>query len=173
MPDAHTIPLLPAEEHERRRRRATSAQPQLWRILDTVMDPEIPVISIWELGVLQSVALQDDTVVVTITPTYSGCPALTAIAEDIGTALSAAGFDRHRVEQQLSPAWSSRWLSPSAADKLRRYGIAPPAAAGSAIACPHCGSTAVRCLSEFGSTACKSLYRCTSCAEVFDYFKAL
>ena len=174
---ASTIGLLPVEEHERRQRRATSAYPQLWRILDSVMDPEIPVISIWELGVLQAVECQGDAVVITITPTYSGCPAMDIIEEDISTALIAAGFDRHRVERRLSPAWTTGWLSPAAREKLRLYGIAPPAGVENegaiCVTCPQCGSDAVRCISEFGATACKSLYQCDSCAEPFEHFKAI
>jgi ring-1,2-phenylacetyl-CoA epoxidase subunit PaaD len=169
------IPLLPAEEHERRQRRAASPLQSLWSLLDEVTDPEIPVVSLWELGVLQDIQLEGSTVVVTITPTYSGCPAMTVMAEDIGIALSAAGHHDHRIETRLAPAWSTSWMSAAAQDKLRAYGIAPPgnAAGGHTISCPRCGSSQVRRLSEFGSTACKALYQCGECAEPFDYFKPI
>lgn len=171
------IPLIPAAEHERRQRRAHSAVPQLWEILDEVMDPEIPVVSIWELGILQDVALIDDNVLVTITPTYSGCPAMDVIAEDIDTALSQSGFTRSEIVTRLAPAWSTSWISPQAQEKLRAYGIAPPGETADgraiAVACPRCGSTDLRRISEFGSTACKALYQCRECAEPFDHFKSI
>lgn len=180
MGESARIPLLPAEEHERRQRRAGSPLQSLWSLLDEVTDPEIPVVSLWELGVLQDIHLEGSTVVVTITPTYSGCPAMTVMAEDIGIALSAAGHHDHRIETRLAPAWSTSWMSAAAQDKLRAYGIAPPGCAqpgsGGAeepICCPRCGSTKARRLSEFGSTACKALYQCGDCAEPFDYFKPI
>ncbi|PLW82373.1 phenylacetate-CoA oxygenase subunit PaaJ [Kineobactrum sediminis] len=171
------IPLLPAEEYERRQRRETSSVPALWDLLDEVKDPEIPVISLWELGVLQDIAVEGDTVVVTITPTYSGCPAMTVMAEDVVTALAAAGYHSTEIVTRLAPAWSSLWMSPEAKEKLRHYGIAPPGCGSTSapepIACPHCGSDDVRKISEFGSTACKSLYQCGDCREPFDYFKPI
>ncbi|HEY7775726.1 MAG TPA: 1,2-phenylacetyl-CoA epoxidase subunit PaaD [Kineobactrum sp.] len=177
MTGADHITLLPAEEHERRRRRELSSVPALWNLLDEVKDPEIPVISLWELGVLQDIAQVDETVVVTITPTYSGCPAMTVMAEDIITALTAAGHHPIEIITRLAPAWSSTWMSPQAREKLQHYGIAPPGcgAAGTPvdIACPHCGSVDVRKVSEFGSTACKALYQCGDCREPFDYFKPI
>lgn len=177
MPHVDRIPLLPAEELERRKRRAESVVPELWALLDQVKDPEIPVISIWELGVLQDVTLEDGVVKVVITPTYSGCPAMTVMAEDVHDALVTAGFDRCEIVQRLTPAWSTSWMSESAREALRVYGIAPPgcghAGAESPIHCPHCGSADVRTVSEFGSTACKALYQCAQCAEPFDYFKPI
>ncbi len=174
---ADRIPALPAEEHERRQRRARSPVPALWDLLDEVKDPEIPVISLWELGVLQDIEQRGDTVVVTITPTYSGCPAMTVMAEDIVAALQAAGYSQVLVENRLSPAWSTTWMTPAAQDKLRAWGIAPPGcgsgAVAAAVSCPRCGSQDVRELSEFGSTACKALYQCNSCAEPFDHFKPI
>lgn len=171
------IPALPAEEHERRQRRANSSLPELWTLLDTVKDPEIPVISLWELGVLQDIRKRGDSVVVTITPTYSGCPAMTTMAEDILTTLQQAGYSQVEVERRLSPAWTTAWMSPTARDKLREWGIAPPAcggaAGGEAVRCPRCGSGNTRQLSEFGSTACKALYQCRDCAEPFDHFKPI
>ncbi len=165
-------PLLPGEELERRQRRQQSAHPQLWALLDAVKDPEIPVISIWELGVLQDVSLRGGEVHVLITPTYSGCPAMDVIREDIGTALNAAGYTSHRVEIRLSPAWSSLWMDRGAREKLRQFGIAPPASTAQLPCCPHCGAQRVETLSDFGSTACKALFRCLECREPFDYFKA-
>ncbi|MFZ6649616.1 1,2-phenylacetyl-CoA epoxidase subunit PaaD [Undibacterium sp. TJN25] len=157
-------------------------------LLQTVPDPEIPVVSIEELGILRDVHILDDTVEVVITPTYSGCPAMQAIEEDICSALRAGGIARVSVRTVLSPAWSSDWITQAGRDKLRAYGIAPPqpalpsssqvlrfirmpAARASAPDCPHCGSRDTELLSEFGSTSCKALYRCTACREPFDYFK--
>jgi ring-1,2-phenylacetyl-CoA epoxidase subunit PaaD len=162
-----------------------------WSVLEAVPDPEIPVVSIRELGILRDVRYADDgTLEAIITPTYSGCPAMEMIAADIGAALDAAGFARHRVVSVLAPAWTTDWITPDAREKLRAYGIAPPgsacasapqpmhvisraqrAAAQGEPACPHCGSPSTERLSEFGSTACKALYRCISCREPFDYFK--
>lgn len=170
------IPTLPAEECERRLRRDHSNTPHLWSILDAVKDPEIPVVSIWELGVLQDVT-QDDSarVAVTITPTYSGCPAIDAISEEIVSVLRAAGYTHVKVLRQLAPAWSSQWLLPAARDALQGLGIAPPeqGEALKKIACPACASHDVLCISEFGSTACKAFYQCQVCAEPFDYFKRI
>ncbi|MEH6608935.1 MAG: 1,2-phenylacetyl-CoA epoxidase subunit PaaD [Halioglobus sp.] len=164
------IPLLPIEQRERQLRRRESATPELWDILDSVMDPEIPVISIWELGVLQDLHVDDGCVVVTITPTYSGCPAMTVMAEDIEIALKEAGYQDVNVRTRLSPAWTTDWMSSTAKDNLRNYGIAPPSHTDE-LSCPRCESTSVKRISEFGSTACKSLYKCGDCAELFDHFK--
>jgi ring-1,2-phenylacetyl-CoA epoxidase subunit PaaD len=163
------IPLLPAEELERHRRRETSPVPEIWDRLDAVKDPEIPVISIWELGILQDIELRDDEVVVTITPTYSGCPAMGEIDDTIRRTLTAAGYPRVRVQTRLAPPWSTSWIDAAARARLREYGIAPP---GEDPACPHCGAAAVHRVSEFGSTACKALYQCEVCREPFDYFKS-
>lgn len=164
----------------------------LWRALEGVADPEIPVVSVVELGIVRSLAWDDadpKTLVVRVTPTYSGCPATEVIAGDIARALTAAGVARMRMETQLSPPWSTDWIAPRARAKLREYGIAPPAAGGThparidisglrsprrapaIIPCPRCGSERTRVLSQFGSTACKSQYRCETCLEPFDYFK--
>jgi len=143
-------------------------------ILENVKDPEIPVLSIAELGILQDVEMQGETIIVTITPTYSGCPAMTVVEEDIQLALATAGFSNVTVKTRLSPAWTTDWMSPFAREKLQAYGIAPPcktADAGKAPSCPNCGSTEVREISAFGSTACKALFQCQQCAEPFDYFK--
>jgi len=180
LPDTLPLHIRPIREPDRELRRLRSAVPELWNVLDEVVDPEIPVVSIWELGVLQDVTLQGETVLVTITPTYSGCPAMSVIAEDIAAALDRAGYTSHRVVHELSPAWTTDWIAPEAREKLRAYGIAPPRGSADPLAdslaepqCPHCGSEHVRKISEFGSTACKALYACNACTEPFDYFKTL
>ena len=170
-------------------------------LLDVVADPEIPVLSIAELGVLREVAVEtlgeseggpasggasreaSERVTVTITPTYSGCPAMTVIEMDIRDVLLRAGFGAVRVETVLSPAWTTDWLADTGREKLRALGIAPPvgAAAGKGVlfsldpdvSCPRCGSADTHMLSRFGSTACKALYRCAACQEPFDYFKCI
>ena len=174
MSAAQRIPLQPIELAEREQRRRNSSTPALWSALDSVMDPEIPVISIWELGILQDVEQQGNRVQVIITPTYSGCPAMHTIAEDIGIALERAGYPDCEVVTRLAPAWSSSWIGATAQEKLHQYGIAPPGFTDeeSVICCPHCGSEQVRLVSEFGSTACKALYQCSDCAEPFDHFKS-
>jgi ring-1,2-phenylacetyl-CoA epoxidase subunit PaaD len=171
------IALLPVEEHQRRQRRADSTCPQLWDALDAVKDPEIPVISIWELGVLQDIALREGTVLVTITPTYSGCPAMEVIAEDVVIALKELGHPNVEMQTRLAPAWSTSWIMDEAQEALREYGIAPPghscAGEPSDVCCPQCGSSNVHSVSEFGSTACKALYKCGDCSEPFDHFKPI
>jgi ring-1,2-phenylacetyl-CoA epoxidase subunit PaaD len=146
--------------------------------LQEVCDPEIPVLTIGDLGILRDVSVSGDTVDVTITPTYSGCPAMHMITLDIETALSRAGI-KARVLTSLSPAWTTDWLTDAAREKLAAYGIAPPPHTSSRRAlfgapqpaCPHCGSSDTELISEFGSTACKALHRCRSCREPFDAFK--
>jgi ring-1,2-phenylacetyl-CoA epoxidase subunit PaaD len=161
-----------------------------WAVLESVPDPEIPVVSIRELGILRGVEqAEDGALEVVITPTYSGCPAMSQIAEDIGLALDRAGLTPHRIKTVLAPAWTTDWITEEARAKLRAYGIAPPggqcgagARAGeqairfmprrvAAPACPRCGSAHTERLAQFGSTACKALYRCLDCREPFDYFK--
>jgi ring-1,2-phenylacetyl-CoA epoxidase subunit PaaD len=150
-----------------------------WAVAAQIVDPEIPVLSIADLGVLREVRVAGDTVEVVITPTYSGCPAMRVIEVEIETALRAAGIDKLRISIVLSPAWTTDWLSDAGRRKLAQYGIAPPARATSrralfaadAVACPRCGSAQTERLAEFGSTSCKALYRCRTCAEPFDYFK--
>jgi ring-1,2-phenylacetyl-CoA epoxidase subunit PaaD len=150
--------------------------------VEQVCDPEIPVLTIADLGVLRSVAAAPDGALeVTITPTYSGCPAMDVIGFDIKMALVKAGIDNARIRQVLSPAWTTDWMSEAGKAKLRAYGIAPPPARASrralfgeeSVACPHCGSPRTEKASEFGSTACKALWRCTACREPFDYFKCI
>ncbi len=156
---------------------------QLWECLSAVSDPEIPVISVVDLGIVRELAwLDTDVCEVTITPTYSGCPAMQVIAENVELALRSLGVEKISIRTQLSPAWTTDWMSPAGREKLKAYGIAPPmqsaidiSALGSRvvpdIACPQCGSLHTRLLSQFGSTACKALYRCNECLEPFDYFK--
>ena len=154
------------------RRRAWSAAAQ-------VVDPEIPVLTIADLGVLREVTVSEDGVEVEITPTYSGCPAMNMIALEIELALEREGFSRPKIRTVLSPAWTTDWMSEAGRQKLRDYGIAPPQAASSRralfgeqeVACPQCGSEKTELLSEFGSTSCKALWRCKACREPFDYFK--
>lgn len=150
-----------------------------WEAAAAVVDPEIPVLTIADLGVLRGVSVEAGTVEVAITPTYLGCPAMDAIAVDVALALAKAGIERARVKKVLSPAWTTDWLTEEGRRKLAEAGIAPPARGGSrralfgseAVACPRCGSSATERLSEFGSTACKSMWRCKDCGEPFDHFK--
>jgi ring-1,2-phenylacetyl-CoA epoxidase subunit PaaD len=150
-----------------------------WDAAAGVVDPEIPVLSIADLGVLRAVEVTDGHVEVAITPTYSGCPAMNMIALEIELALERAGFREPKVRTVLSPAWSTDWMSEEGRRKLKDFGIAPPLPASSRralfgvqqVQCPQCGSENTELLSEFGSTSCKALWRCRSCREPFDYFK--
>jgi len=146
---------------------------QIWQWLHAVPDPEIPVISLVDLGVIRDVAWDGDRLEVTVTPTYSGCPATSVINQDIETALRAQGIKNLTLKRQLSPAWTSDWLSERAREKLQEYGIAPPQAAGAPRACPNCGNAELEKVSQFGSTPCKALWKCQSCLEPFDYFKCI
>ena len=137
----------------------------IWSILQAVPDPEIPVLSVVDLGIVRRVA--SDRIV--ITPTYTGCPATQVIERDIRAALDAAGYRHVRIETVLSPPWTTDWISAEGREKLRRYGIAPPSR--QEVRCPQCGSADTREISRFGSTPCKALWRCRSCAEPFDLFK--
>ena len=169
------------------------AQPsieQIWAWLADVPDPEIPVISVIDLGIVRAVAWEGDCCVVTITPTYSGCPAMLVISESIEAALKQRGIAHFSMKTQLSPAWTTDWMSAAGKLKLKGYGIAPPAqqvidisglsglnalsrktASLLQVTCPNCGSSHTHCTSQFGSTPCKALYRCDDCLEPFDYFK--
>lgn len=159
--------------------RDSDLRQRAWNAAASVVDPEIPVLTIADLGVLREVALDGDDVEVAITPTYSGCPAMNMIALEIELALERAGFRRPKVRTVLSPAWTTDWMSEEGRRKLRAYGIAPPQASSSrralfgeqAVECPQCGSDKTELLSEFGSTSCKALWRCKACREPFDYFK--
>ena len=156
---------------------------QVYAWLQEVPDPEIPVLSVVDLGVVRDVSWDGDTCVVVITPTYSGCPAMREITQDIQQTLARHGIDEVRVDTRLAPAWTTDWMSEKGREALKGYGIAAPAeraidisgisrrAAAPAIACPRCGSRDTRMVSNFGSTSCKALYRCVSCREPFDYFK--
>lgn len=158
---------------------ATTKTERAWEIAASVCDPEVPVLTIADLGVLRDVAVDAERVTVTITPTYSGCPAVDAIRDDIVLALTDAGFDEVDVKLTLSPAWTTDWMTDAGKRKLTAYGIAPPtgrAAAGPirlalAVKCPRCGSLDTREVARFGSTACKALYECRACLEPFDHFK--
>lgn len=161
------IDLVPAAHAARNAARRESPDESLWALLDSVMDPEVPALSLWELGVLQDVRRDATGIVVVVTPTYSGCPAMHAMEDALRERLAEAGHRNVTIERRLSPAWTTDWLSPSARVALRNYGIAPPGA----LNCPQCGSTRAALISEFGSTACKALYRCEECGEPFDYFK--
>ncbi len=155
---------------------------KIWKILGEVTDPEVPVLTILDLGIVREVKIDKEGIEVIITPTYSGCPAMDAITIDIRLKLAEAGFKKVKITSILSPAWTTDWMSESGKQKLKAYGIAPPAikqqvcnqelfAANEAIQCPHCDSYNTRRISEFGSTACKALYQCDDCKEPFDHFK--
>lgn len=165
---------------------------QIWEWLAEVADPEIPAISVVDLGIVRDVEWSGrelDDCIVTVTPTYSGCPATEVIGDEIRKALQQHGVHNVRLRIQLSPAWTTDWMNPQAHEKLRRYGITPPAGLASderivdisrlrsaagplpKIACPRCGSAHTELTSQFGSTPCKALYRCRDCLEPFDYFK--
>lgn len=151
---------------------------QVREVLASVHDPEIPVLTIEDLGVLRDVAVDGSHVTVTITPTYSGCPAMDEIRADIVTALAAAGLDDAEVRTELAPAWTTDWMTASGKRKLQEYGIAPPGelllqiGRGPEISCPQCGSSDTEEMARFASTSCKSMWRCRSCREPFDHFKA-
>lgn len=154
---------------------------KLWNILESVTDPEIPVLTITDLGIVRDVKLNEDEVEVIITPTYTGCPAMDMITANIKLALLENGYKKIRVTSVLSPAWTTDWMTENGKKKLEEYGIAPPNPkqqvcddklfAVETVQCPHCHSWHTQRISEFGSTACKALYKCEDCKEPFDYFK--
>ena len=156
---------------------------QAWDVLRSVLDPEVPVLSVVDLGIVRDVRLSDDTVDVDITPTYSGCPAMQVIEHDVVSALEAAGAHRVNVRTVYQPAWSTDWISVDARERLRAYGIAPPGPAvpdsglvtlrrrETTVTCPRCGSKDTALQSEFGATACKAMWVCRSCKEPFEEFK--
>ncbi|MGR3639655.1 1,2-phenylacetyl-CoA epoxidase subunit PaaD [Alterinioella nitratireducens] len=146
---------------------------QVWAWLDEVPDPEIPVISLVDLGIIRGVEWQGDTLEIAVTPTYSGCPATRVINLDIVAALGAKGVDNVRLRQQIAPPWTTDWLSDKGREKLEKYGIAPPQAAGGPARCPQCGGEDLERVSQFGSTPCKASWRCRTCLEPFDYFKCI
>jgi ring-1,2-phenylacetyl-CoA epoxidase subunit PaaD len=154
---------------------------QIWTILEEVKDPEIPVLSVIDLGIVRSVKTSDDKIDIAITPTYSGCPAMDVISMDIRLKLIEKGYRNISIQQQLSPAWTTDWMSEEGKQKLKAFGIAPPNPKQQfctsemfqqeAVQCPRCDSYHTELISQFGSTACKSMYRCLDCKEAFDHFK--
>lgn len=155
---------------------------ELWKMMENVCDPEVPVLSVLDLGIIRDIKIYEDEVVeVVITPTYTGCPAMDMIAANIRMELMANGIQQVNIKTILSPAWTTEWMSEEGRDKLKEYGIAPPLPkqqvcrtdlfSDEAIACPKCNSYHTKRVSEFGSTACKALYQCLDCLEPFDYFK--
>lgn len=170
---ASMIPLTHELLLQRQQLREQSNCKHLWDILEQVKDPEIPVVSIWDLGILQNVVQQlNGHIDVTITPTYSGCPAMREIEQDVSKCLQEAGYPSVAVVTSLSPAWSTDMMTANGREQLREYGIAPPSRQHD-VNCPQCGSKHVKKISEFGSTACKALYQCQDCKEPFDYFKCI
>ena len=155
---------------------------KIWSILESVVDPEVPVLTVTDLGIIREVKLNEDEVEVIITPTYTGCPAMDMIAMNIRLALIEEGYQKVKITSVLSPAWTTDWMSEAGKEKLKAYGIAPPNpkqvvcdtklfADQEAIQCPLCNSYHTKLISQFGSTACKALYQCIDCKEPFDYFK--
>lgn len=154
----------------------------VWAVLETVKDPEIPVISVVDLGIVRDVRPGEHRLEVVITPTYTGCPATRQIEHDIRAALDQAGYGAVGLVTELKPAWTTDWITAEGREQLKDFGIAPPEGkpgkralfgAVDAVQCPHCGSRQTEMVSEFGSTACKALWRCKACGEPFDYFKCL
>ena len=150
----------------------------LYELLEDVCDPEIPVLTLMDLGVLRDISVDQDGIKISITPTYAGCPAMEMMRADIESTLAKAGYQNVLIEQRLSPAWTTDWMSDAGRKKLQAYGIAPPASTSCGkkignIECPQCNSQNVKVISEFGSTACKALYQCQDCKEPFDYFKCI
>lgn len=151
---------------------------KIWNLLEEVSDPEVPVLSVNDLGIIRKVEINKDEVIITITPTYSGCPAMDTISMDIRLKLIEHGYKNVTIHSILSPAWTTDWMSEEGKRKLFKYGIAPPQYRSDKtgtreeyIECPQCHSHNTKLLSQFGSTACKALYQCNDCKEPFDYFK--
>lgn len=152
---------------------------EIYNLIANIPDPEIPVITIEDLGVLREVKLEDDKVIVLITPTYSGCPAMKTIEDDIKTILHQSGVQNFEVKTVFSPVWTTDWMSEESKEKLRKYGISPPeksstdksSLTSNVVFCPRCTSSNTELVSQFGSTACKALYKCKDCLEPFDHFK--
>lgn len=164
--------------------RTRTPRQSAWDIAATVCDPEIPVLTIADLGILRDVQVTEDDVRITITPTYSGCPAMDAIRDDLKAAFNKEGYSNVHVDLVLAPAWTTDWMTDEGKAKLREYGIAPPSGKAGlghngpvrlslAVKCPQCQSLNTRELTRFGSTSCKALYVCQDCKEPFDYFKLL
>lgn len=156
-------------------------QARAWKAAAAVLDPEVPAVTVADLGILRSVEVENGVATAKVTPTYSGCPAVLAIELAVETALLDAGFEA-KVERVIAPAWTTDWITEEGREKLRAYGIAPPVKASNSVralfgetvvACPRCASEDTERVSEFGSTACKALYKCQACHEPFDYFKCI
>ena len=158
-----------------------SGEIEIWKILEEVKDPEVPVLSVIDLGIVRSAKVSNDKIEIVITPTYSGCPAIDVISMDIRLKLIEKGYRNVSIQQQLSPAWTTDWMSEQGKEKLKAFGIAPPNPRQQfckaemfqqeAVQCPRCNSYHTELISQFGSTACKSMYRCLDCKEAFDHFK--
>ena len=142
----------------------------VWELLNTVPDPEIPVISVVELGVIREVKFENNSYTISITPTYSGCPAVKTFMDDIKTCLLENSIENFELEIVYSPAWTTEWMTDETKEKLRKYGIAPPS---NIVICPQCNSKNTTLISEFGATACKSLFKCIDCLEPFEFFKCI
>jgi len=143
---------------------------KIWELLNTVPDPEIPVISVVELGVIGDVTFSNNNYIISITPTYSGCPAVKAFQDDIKTCLKGNDISNFELKIVYSPAWTTDWMTDATKEKLRKYGIAPPS---DTVICPQCNSEKTTLISDFGATACKALYKCSDCLEPFEFFKCI
>ena len=161
-----------------------STKDKIWKLLEEIPDPEIPVLTIHDLGIVRKIDEINNEIIVTITPTYSGCPAMNQFEADILTTLNKQGYDKVSIVTTYDPPWTTDWLSEEAKKKLQDYGIAPPEQKTTdknallvddrkSVTCPQCKSTNSKMISQFGSTACKSLYQCNDCMEPFDYFKCI
>lgn len=143
---------------------------KIWELLNTVPDPEIPVISVVELGVIRDVVFNNNRYIISITPTYSGCPAVKTFTDDIKACLIKNGIANFELKKVYSPAWTTDWMSDQTKEKLKKYGIAPPS---NTVICPQCDSNKTTLISDFGATACKALYKCDDCLEPFEFFKCI
>lgn len=160
-----------------------STKSKIWKLLEEVPDPEIPVLSVIDLGVIRAIELSEKETLITITPTYSGCPAMNQFEDDITKHLTKHGYKNISIKTSYKPAWTTDWITEEAKQKLEKYGIAPPQekttdksfllGEAPTVRCPQCKSTNTKLVSQFGSTACKALYQCNDCKEPFDYFKCL
>jgi ring-1,2-phenylacetyl-CoA epoxidase subunit PaaD len=155
---------------------------KIWSLISEIPDPEIPVLTLTDLGIVKNVVYNGDEVEVTITPTYTGCPAMKVFEDDIVAKLNESGYDKVKITRVLSPAWTTDWMSEEGRKKLKEYGITPPVGTSDktllqlekkSIQCPRCDSMNTEMISQFGSTPCKSLYKCVDCKEPFDYFKCI
>ena len=142
----------------------------IWELLNTIPDPEIPVISIVELGVVRNVIFDNNFYIISITPTYSGCPAVKTFTDDIKSCLKENGIRNFKLKLVYSPAWTTDWMDDKTKEKLKKFGIAPPS---NTVICPQCNSKNVQLISDFGATACKAMYKCLDCLEPFEFFKCI